>query len=101
MIFYSETKKLRVYRKGNSIQFVDGKFETEDEKDIELLSRVPECWSDEPAELEEIEQTEDEPAELETLSSTELRAYAKENRIELPKGLRGADEVLAAIKDAE
>ena len=88
MLFYSETKHLKVHRKGSSIQFVDGQYEAKDEKEIELLSRVPECWSDEPIELDK-------------LTSTELRAYAKENGIELPKGLRGADEVLAAIKDAE
>ena len=98
MIFYSETKKLRVYRKGNSIQFVDGKYEA-DEAEAEILRRVPECWESGVA-------TEDLPVgkynlDLEQLTSTELRQYAKENGIELPKGLRGADEVLAAIKDFE
>lgn len=97
ILFFSETKQLKVYRKGGSIQFENGQYEA-DEAEAEILRRVPECWE---AAVKQEEATEDEPVELEAMSSTELRAYAKENGIELPKGLRGADEVLDFIKGIE
>jgi len=103
-LYKSEVDYLIVYQVG---RFEKGIFETDSDKHAAILNKVDgvTCLSAPEPELkqddliEDVGKLEDE-VWLAEMSVKQLRAYAKENKIKIPKGLRSQVDVLEAVLSA-
>lgn len=105
-VWNPETKKLLC-------QFVNGFFETDDKKAIQILDTVAAMEKEDihgnpiPPRLSRDDGKQTEPAPLdhaptapEDMSIKQLAAYAKENEIDIPKKAKGKTAILAVIEEA-
>lgn len=76
------------YNAGKRAQFVEGKFETDDEKIIKVLKNTEGVWIDDGKTAEDIEKNEEKTSEdtqpkLESLTRQELLQLAKDKELEV------------------
>lgn len=76
---------------GKNIKFVDGKYSTENKREIERLKDYP---TDPPNAIEDL----DKPKEVKDYTIKELKIYAKENYIDL-KDAKKKGDILEIIED--
>lgn len=106
LIWNPETKKYLC-------QFEDGFFETNDKKAIAILDTVaatekkdslgnpiPPRISRADGKKTEAVKLDHAPTAPEDMSIKQLKAYAKENEIDIPKNAKGKTDVLAVIEEA-
>lgn len=80
--------------------FVNGEYKTEDAEEIAILDRVADVHRAGGAAPVEADEVVEADVVLEDMSIPQLRKYAKEEELELPKGLKSKAEVLKAVQDA-